>query len=799
MLPQRSRPQHECREFIPRPKENAENFDAEAEATLSLLCQECERIRDWVRDNLEALREISPLEEENCFNTKCTFAHHKTGAQLHRSSEDGCHLCTIIWENLIEEDSYFVRTEHHWTSERERMIQQVEKGDGLSVLVSVPRSVHTARAFGSYREQYLAFATLRAYIRIESDDDRPHSSNPIMLSACMFLDEVDGVFRDEKADKLKPFKYRRPHDSPGMIPEATYNIPQYDSDTGELLSPLDLKFRKIYDNVGPRELRPSAPLYTGSNECIDTASKWLLKCAQSHHRCALSKATTLPTRLIDISSSGNPDFVRLVESKDLPDDSDKRYACLSYCWGRQEAYTLKLTNIDMAREGIDVTVLPQTIRDAIVVARRLGLNLIWIDALCIIQDSKEDWEREATRMCDVYEGCFICIAAKGASSGTDGLFSQRDPLRHTPCHLFTTESGDFIYVPSTYVTARTQHRRVWALDRRGWVVQERVLPPRTINFGSYLSWECRQGHRDEFDIDEVPPIDRLVTSFFSLVVGGPPDLDDARKEGIISLWMRTLAIFSATDLTVNTDRYAALYGIITAIKRYTGWSEVAGIWEPYFIEGLCWEAVTGMPTAPEPRKTGLYPSWSWISVACEMTYIRKRAKDEDLVNIEVQNASDLETGLGGTSAARLSMNGILIAIKKMTVVASRRCKGRLEGWPSEDSIHATYDIDVSATPISQQSFLPLMITNDYVRGLIVGPSTTFTGVFERLGTITVCLNTRRHRGGDSSAEDDDAGSDSGSASFHNSDPETDEEDQMTRRSARRETLESYERRLLILV
>jgi len=43
--------------------------------------------------------------------------------------------------------------------------------------------------------------------------------------------------------------------------------------------------------------------------------------------------------------------------------------------------------------------LPQTLRDTIIVARRLGINYLWVDTFCIIQDgdNKQDWKAEAPK------------------------------------------------------------------------------------------------------------------------------------------------------------------------------------------------------------------------------------------------------------------------------------------------------------------------------------------------------------------------------------------------------------------
>jgi len=42
--------------------------------------------------------------------------------------------------------------------------------------------------------------------------------------------------------------------------------------------------------------------------------------------------------------------------------------------------------------------LCQNFKDAITVTRHLGFQYIWIDSLCIIQDSFDDWDKESAQM-----------------------------------------------------------------------------------------------------------------------------------------------------------------------------------------------------------------------------------------------------------------------------------------------------------------------------------------------------------------------------------------------------------------
>ena len=76
----------------------------------------------------------------------------------------------------------------------------------------------------------------------------------------------------------------------------------------------------------------------------------------------------------------------------------------------------------------------------------MGLSWLWVDALCIIQDSLKDWENEAERMRDVYEGALISIAALAATGNSQGLLASVT-LSST---LFFTSSNPSVTAGSIY-------------------------------------------------------------------------------------------------------------------------------------------------------------------------------------------------------------------------------------------------------------------------------------------------------------------------------------------------------------
>ena len=101
---------------------------------------------------------------------------------------------------------------------------------------------------------------------------------------------------------------------------------------------------------------------------------------------------------------------------------------LSHRWGTDEQIVLTKASLPEMSKRIDVANLSQTYQDAIAITRSLGLRYLWIDSLCIIQDSMLDWQTEAAKMGDIFKSSVCTIAASWASSKSEGCFFDRGPL-----------------------------------------------------------------------------------------------------------------------------------------------------------------------------------------------------------------------------------------------------------------------------------------------------------------------------------------------------------------------------------
>jgi len=223
--------------------------------------------------------------------------------------------------------------------------------------------------------------------------------------------------------------------------------------------------------------RPVAQ-YPDDQSCIDFIKEQLNSCA-SHPNCDPQRDKPLPKRLVHLGPKENE--LRLCEME----QSIGKYAALSYCWGK-DSQVLKTTSTSIERFKINIPWdnLPKTLQDASIVARRIGLEYIWIDSLCIIQGDKTDWENEASKMAQYYENALITISATSADSAKDGIFVEREDWSRAEVMEFEGCEGD-TYKLLVQPRPRNQIfdvRNIGPIGSRGWTYQENALSKRMVHF-----------------------------------------------------------------------------------------------------------------------------------------------------------------------------------------------------------------------------------------------------------------------------------------------------------------------------
>lgn len=355
---------------------------------------------------------------------------------------------------------------------------------------------------------------------------------------------------------------------------------------------------------------------------LSVARSWYQQCL-NHETCRNwgQGSRFLPTRLVQIWRPENQSIslsARLCETESLP--TSTRYVTLSHCWGKGVIFKLLQNNLEELSQAIPIGQLPKVFQDAIHVSYELGIGYIWIDSLCIIQDSKEDWTKEAKRMGGVYSNGEFNIAATGYENGLSGLFGERKALSliHIPmrvdCEFINAQYKTQAVFKGLYISASTEE---WGsnvvfspLNNRGWVAQERTLSPAVIHYTpEKMYWECNQSIASEAFLD-VPNFwdDTQGTGRYRIrSLGAHSD-----REAIYSFWRTFLNRYAGMEMTFNRDRFPAVSGIARILSELIDDNFVAGFFEGDLLRSLVLERHVSYRHSIKPEQ--LAPSWSWASM-----------------------------------------------------------------------------------------------------------------------------------------------------------------------------------------
>ncbi|KAI0975417.1 heterokaryon incompatibility protein-domain-containing protein [Xylaria arbuscula] len=234
--------------------------------------------------------------------------------------------------------------------------------------------------------------------------------------------------------------------------------------------------------------------FPGSAENLERARQWLHNCQTSHAKCRGLSQTYMPLRVLRISGGyGSCDFDIKLETR--PNNkSFEPFAALSYCWGGNQPYKTTKARMQSGQVSLEWHKLPKSLQDSIKITSALGLQCLWVDSLCIIQDDEEDKALQISDMARVYSHATVTIIASRASRAIDGFLEEVDLTSQIRLgvRLPFQCPGQEPTVGSAYL-AHIEGSRDSSepIDSRAWTLQERYLSKRVLEFGSVQTrWTC---------------------------------------------------------------------------------------------------------------------------------------------------------------------------------------------------------------------------------------------------------------------------------------------------------------------
>jgi hypothetical protein len=351
-----------------------------------------------------------------------------------------------------------------------------------------------------------------------------------------------------------------------------------------------------------------------SQASLRQISQWLEECHSSHDLCRQDRSSFVPQRLLHIELGTEIVTVRLVENWE---ELQIKWAALSYVWGGDQKLKTTVSTIADMKAGIEMERLPQTLQDAITVCRALGLEFLWVDALCIVQDDPEDLKRELASMPQIYQRAWVTISASTAARVTDGFLLKRCySHRTTPVSLpYLEDDGldtERVILVGTSSEVCSFHDD--PINERAWAYQERRLSPRMLDFnhkqvilychthklcqgdGSITGWSTK--HDSEI---------KLATHIQERIHYKPI----SRFHGSIN-WHDMVNGYVTRKLSFPPDKLTALSALASLYRERTGYTYLAGLWKESLINDLCW-GTDRNKLFPRPKQYRA-PSWSWAAI-----------------------------------------------------------------------------------------------------------------------------------------------------------------------------------------
>lgn len=380
------------------------------------------------------------------------------------------------------------------------------------------------------------------------------------------------------------------------------------------------------------------------------AGSWLNRCLRYHY-CVETRPFSdtmwpvLPKRVVDVSQLKDGRII-------LVTGSPRRapYCALSYRWQDHTVQTTKRSLAAFCRE-IPLSRLPTQLQDAFLIANRLDINYVWVDALCIVQKSETDpgdFDEEAPKMASVYGNATLTITF--TDNVRFGSVMQED--------------------------ARIRSRSFGDLDTRGWVLQEQLLSQRVLYITrSGLFWECLDNSMSETRPCGIPSpsdgfqaIDDRKLKLFMLQNNPPPHT----RTMLMCLWKKNIVEeYSRRHLTRDEDRVMAVASITSRLAAPFKDECLAGIWTQDAVRLLVWHTA-----APCSRPSSLvFPSWSWYSVQGPVVYraytpfstahreTRGHGLEDDMriADVKIFNISCVQEGNGGkVYRGRVTLRGLAL-------------------------------------------------------------------------------------------------------------------------------------------
>ncbi|KAF2004003.1 HET-domain-containing protein [Amniculicola lignicola CBS 123094] len=321
--------------------------------------------------------------------------------------------------------------------------------------------------------------------------------------------------------------------------------------------------------------------------------KCLSMCVHTHSDCQIENAQHVRRNIyvIDVLSRA---LIRLGEQSE--------YLALSYLWGNVYQPTVP-------GPGPIPQKLPLTIEHAMIVAKELGYQYLWVDSVCINQTNAAEKAEQIQNMGNIYADAVATIVVLGgnADSGIPGVDRKVFPRKDCQYYAHYGNNQFLSKMPSLKEDIASSE---WS--NRGWTYQEGILSPRKVLFSENQAFFfCNQGHMAESFNAPKEHIQHNRGDIWALSnlrdMGTPP-------EDHFQIWNKTIGAYASRILTHEEDALNAVAGILQKLTTaFFPDGFLYGLPLADFRHALLWGQDYSNPTSKHGacRRVEKFPSWTW--------------------------------------------------------------------------------------------------------------------------------------------------------------------------------------------
>ena len=291
------------------------------------------------------------------------------------------------------------------------------------------------------------------------------------------------------------------------------------------------------------------------------------------------------------------------------------YATVSYVWGKSGSreHTTKIANIQSRRKsgGLAsvINTLPKALQQSIRLVQELGIRYIWVDALCIVQDSSHSWNLNARAMHLIYGNAIFTLCAADGLDARDGLLALDQD--HQPAQFIATSASGahlMLHQPPEASIEASQ----W--NKRAWTFQERLLSKRCLIFtGGRVYFQCRSTGMSE-DIFA----DRGGRGWSLDLLRSPLQMLSQLRLRALWFYAHCVSLYTRRELYEPFDILSAFSGMCK-LMEYTMHSPfIFGLPTSHFDFAVLWQPISRSSRLTMPKhsneqkyKDMKFPSWSW--------------------------------------------------------------------------------------------------------------------------------------------------------------------------------------------